>query len=193
MNAYTRCPAECVAKETGKLIDTKWIDINKGDASNPNYRSRLVSREFNQYKDDMVYASTPPLEAMRVLLSDAATVDNFEHEEKNMRRDIMINDVSRAYFYAQASRALFIKLPQEDEDAQQGQVGRLNVCLYGTRDAAKGWQQTLTKHLLDIGYVRGRGHRQYLITLLAELRCWSTGTTTCQQEVAPSWTGWRSS
>lgn len=25
MNAYTRCPAECVEQENGKLIDTKWI------------------------------------------------------------------------------------------------------------------------------------------------------------------------
>ena len=57
-----------------------------------------------------------------------------------MKREIMVNDVSRAYFYAKVKRSLFVELPAEDDKAENGQVGRLNVCLYGTRDAAKGWQ-----------------------------------------------------
>ena len=28
-------------------MQVKWIDINKGDDENPNYRSRLVGKEFN--------------------------------------------------------------------------------------------------------------------------------------------------
>lgn len=48
--------------------------------------------------------------------------------------------------------------PAEDDEAHEGDVGRLNACLYGTRGAAKGWQQTLTKHLKDIGLTKGRGH-----------------------------------
>ena len=54
-----------------------------------------------------------------------------------MHRELMINDVSRAYFYAPATRSLFIELPDEDDEAQEGEVGRLNVCLHGTRDAAR--------------------------------------------------------
>ena len=57
----------------GKLIDTRWIDTNKADELNPEYRSRLVGRELNDSKDDSLYASTPPLEALRVVLSWAAT------------------------------------------------------------------------------------------------------------------------
>ena len=34
----------------GKVVTTKWIDINKGDAEAPNYRARLVVREFKLYK-----------------------------------------------------------------------------------------------------------------------------------------------
>ena len=37
-------------------------------------------------------------------------------------------------------------------------LGKLKVYLYGTRDAAKGWQETLSPHLERIGCVRGRGH-----------------------------------
>ena len=28
------------------MISTKWLDVNKGDAANPNYRARLVGREI---------------------------------------------------------------------------------------------------------------------------------------------------
>ena len=59
----------------------------------------------------------------------------------------MINDVRRAYFYAVATRDLYIELPAEDGQATSGMLGKLNLCLYGTRDAAKGWQDTLSKQL----------------------------------------------
>ena len=72
--------------------------------------------------------------------------------------ELMINDVRRAYFYAQASRNLFIELPNEDPRKSADVVGRLKLCLYGTRDAAKSWQRTLTDHLLKIGFTKGRGH-----------------------------------
>ena len=47
-----------------KVIGTKWIDINKGDDENPNYRSRFVAKEFNNTQMDGLFAATPPLEAM---------------------------------------------------------------------------------------------------------------------------------
>ena len=43
-----------------KIVAVRWIDINKGDATNPLYRSRLVAKEFNEGKDDSLYAGTPP-------------------------------------------------------------------------------------------------------------------------------------
>ena len=70
----------------------------------------------------------------------------------------MINDVRRAYFYAKIQRDVYIELPKEDKDYGKGILGKLRLCLYGTRDAAKGWQETLSSHLESIGFVRGRGH-----------------------------------
>ena len=137
MKAYTRCPRSKIAEVGGKLIDVRWIDVNKGDCENPLYRSRLVGREFNTHKDDSLYAATPPLEALRIIISNAATIDRGGGQGRERRKELMVNDVSRAYFYAPATRNIFIELPDEDEYAQEGEVGWLNVCLYGTRDAAR--------------------------------------------------------
>ena len=70
----------------------------------------------------------------------------------------MINDVRRAYFYAKIQRDVYIELPKEDPDYGKGLLGKLKLCLYGTRDAAKGWQETLSAHLESIGFIRGIGH-----------------------------------
>ena len=61
MNLYTKVPTKQWAERIGKQpIGVRWIDINKGDSKNPNYRSRLVAREINTYKRDDLFAATPP-------------------------------------------------------------------------------------------------------------------------------------
>ena len=39
-----------------------------------------------------------------------------------------------------------------------GKRCKFELCLDGTRDAAKGWQETLRAHLETIGFLRGKGH-----------------------------------
>ena len=155
LGVYKRVPKALVKQMDGKRITVKWLDTNKGDRANPNYRSRLVGREYNDCKDDTLYASTPPLEALRMIVSHASTVDP---AHPGIRRELMVNDVRRAYFYAAQQRNVFINLPAEDDEAQEGEVGQLMLCLYGTRDAAKEWQKTLSRHLQSIGFIVGRGH-----------------------------------
>ena len=137
----------------GKIIGVRWVDVNKGDSTDPDYRSRLVGREFSICRDDALYDATPPLEALRLIISHAATI-----LDDGPRRTIMINDVRRAYFYAKIQRGVYIELPEEDDKRGTGTLGKLRLCLYGTRDAAKGWQETLSAHLAEAGFVRGRGH-----------------------------------
>ena len=76
----------------GKIIGVRWVDVNKGDALDVNYRSRLVGREFNVGRDDALYASTPPLEALRLIVCHPTT-----HQDSGQRRMLMINDVRRAF------------------------------------------------------------------------------------------------
>ena len=70
MNLYTKVSIdECVKKTGKKPIAVRWIDVNKQDKNNPLYRSRLVGKEFNTHNDMSLYAATPPLEALRLILS----------------------------------------------------------------------------------------------------------------------------
>ncbi len=82
----------------------------RGDQNNPVYRSRFVAKEFNTGKDAGLFAATPPLEALRMLISEAATVD---HDTDGSEKVIMVNDVARAFFEAPMKRLLCVELPEE--------------------------------------------------------------------------------
>ena len=71
----------------------------------------------------------------------------------------MVNDVKRAYFYAEATSPIYVEIPDEDmseQDRGQDLVGRLNLSMYGTREAAKAWQSKVATHLQAIGFKKGR-------------------------------------
>ena len=128
-NLYTKVPRSNAKYQGAKVITVRWIDINKGDALNPKYRSRLVAREIkNDLRTDM-FAATPPLDAMKMLLSLLASNN---HGEK-----LMVNDVSRAFFCAPARRTVFVELAAEDRTSDEDLVGELNFSMYGTRGAAQ--------------------------------------------------------
>ena len=43
-------PRSKAREKTGKPpITTRWVDVNKGDDENPNYRSRLVARQLKAH------------------------------------------------------------------------------------------------------------------------------------------------
>ena len=67
-DVYEKVPiAECW-NSTGKApVKVKWVDINKGDNVNHEYRSRLVAKELKLDKRLDLFAATPPLEAKKFL------------------------------------------------------------------------------------------------------------------------------
>ena len=99
--------------------------------------------------DASLYAGTPPLEALKMLIGEASS-------RRSEKLHIMLSDVKRAYFHAAAQRELYVEMPREDPDWTPDSVGRLNLALYGTRDAAKLWQDCVAKHLVSIGFRRGK-------------------------------------
>ena len=62
-----------VPKETN-IVRVRWVDVNKGDHANPDFRSRLLAMEFKSGNGVVEwFAGTPPVEAVRLVLSVAAS------------------------------------------------------------------------------------------------------------------------
>ena len=121
----------------------------QGAASEANVRARWVAKEFQTHSGPELYASTPPLEALKVVLSEIATGER-------RGKVVAVVDVRRAYFYAPARRRLFVELPPEDYQAGDEQMcGLLQYSLYGTRDAAQNWEEELASTLSDLKLMRG--------------------------------------
>ena len=97
-------------KREVKIVQTRWIDIDKGDKTHPNYRSRLVAKELQDGDQEGLFASTPPLEALKLLISMTATVNRGVTTKE---RVIMTNDVARAFFEAPMRRTVCGELPRE--------------------------------------------------------------------------------
>ena len=155
MGTYEKVTWEEMRKITDKKpIKVRWVDINKGDEARQQYRSRLVAKEYNREKgrigDGDLFAATPPLEALRAIISLGVTGDR--------SKAIMVNDISRAYMYAEARGDTFIEIPDEDVlDGEQGKyVGRLRKAMYGTRAAAQCWQREFARTLRAAGFEQGR-------------------------------------
>ena len=148
---YVRVPRSQCWAETGKApLKTGWAETNKGSKENPNVRCRWVGKEIRTGPRPDLYAPTPPYEALKMVLSRAATG---EHRKKA----IAIIDVRRAYFYAPAKRRVFVELPPEDwVDGDEDRCGLLLKSLYGTRDAALNWDEELGNSMVEIGMKRGR-------------------------------------
>ena len=100
-----------------------------------------MGKEFATRVGASLYAGSPQLEALTILIAAAALDDTLR---------VMLSDVKRAYFHAAAKRELYVEIPEEDPDWSPDAMGRLNLALYGTRDAAKLWQEIVSKHLISI-------------------------------------------
>ena len=82
---------ECWEK-TGKApVTVKWVDTDKGDGKEAKIRSRLVARDFpgkgEKDREDL-FAATPPLELLRMVISKTATITM-----KSGRRKMLFIDV----------------------------------------------------------------------------------------------------
>ena len=63
---YTGVPREVCLRETG------WAEADKGQPEKPNVRTRWVAKEYKTHARLKLYASTPLLEALKVVLSEIA-------------------------------------------------------------------------------------------------------------------------
>ena len=154
--------SEC-RRITGRApVSVRWVCTNKGDHANPNVRCRLVARQIRHPGTDSVFAPTPPLEALRTVISFAVT--QYEGEKKKTwapesedRMQLSFIDISRAYFNAHVdpSEPTYVELPPE-AGVPAGTCGRLRRHMYGTQKAAEGWQEEYSCTLRKLGFEQGR-------------------------------------
>ena len=155
--------AEAYASMGKPPITVKWVDVNKGDDDSPNYRSRLVAREIRLPGEASIFAPTPPLEALRTVLSMAATnvkglTKHVRDGNSELRTQVAVIDISRAYFNAKKDSEIdptYVDLPPEDPAKAKGMCGLLQVHMYGTRAAAEGWWGEYSDFLIDLGFKKG--------------------------------------
>ena len=133
----------------GSLRWTKWVDTVKAfEGESMQIRSRMCAREFKSDDRPDLYAGTPPVEALKAIVSIAAS-----HKETF---SIMHINVSRAYFHALAQRLLLIRLPVEDRmGTDAGKVGLMKKSRYGTRDAASNWERDWQGNVKKWGFQLG--------------------------------------
>ena len=147
-----------------KPIPLRWVDTNKGDEQKENYRSRLVVKEVKRAKAPEermstieLFSSTPPLEAVRLLLSLMVT-------ERTSRRGGTLKlacwDVSRAHLYGEVQRLIFVDLPEGLEVKGNGggkrYCAKLRKAMYGCQDSSKTWQDDHTRRLSAEGHLQGK-------------------------------------
>ena len=152
MNLYKKVPPKQCYERIGKgPITIRWVDVKKGDNINPNYRSRLVAREINPHKRDDLFAGTPPLEALKCIMSIIANGNNGEV--------LTVNNVSRAFFHAKARREAYVQLVEENElPGDENKCGLLSYSMYGTRDAAQNWASEYADMLVSVGFLQGKAY-----------------------------------
>ena len=133
-------------RKDAKFIKVRWVRVNKGSSRVPRVRCRLVACELGHgVKDDELYAGTPSLATLKLLLSWYCVIGS----EMNV---IKVIDIKSAFLYGQARRNLFIELPDRDPQSGSCFVGRLKKAMYGTRDAPLIWRSTVDIFMKENGF-----------------------------------------
>ena len=169
---------EAVRRQGKPPISVRWVDINKGDDEEPNYRSRLVARENRRAGEDPVFAPTPPLESIRTILRLAAT-DLLGEEVHDRRPDsdertqVQFIDIARAYFCAKTDPddPTYVELPREHPGREKGQCGLLLCHMYGTRKAGDGWHCEYSTTLKELGFEVGDASACVFTHVGKRIRC----------------------
>lgn len=131
------------------VIGGRWVACDKGDVERPTMRARYVATETNHQDDTAYFAATPPLESIRVLLSQFV-----QHAPRNTKFTLSCLDITKACFHAVPTRSFYTRVPTE-LGVPPNTYGNLKKCCDGTRDAGALWEDTWYSLPLELGFVRG--------------------------------------
>jgi hypothetical protein len=188
--------AEAFEKTGRPPISVRWVDVNKGDDECPKYRSRLVARQLKatDKSGESFFSPTPPLEALRAVLSMATTSSGsyrpIRIPDHPNRTQVSMVDISRAYFNAKKdpNDLTYVALPEEEAD-HSSMCGLLARHMYGTRGAADGWQEEYSTTLVSMGFTQGMSSSCVFLHKEREMLCTVHGDdfTTVGGKLALDW------
>jgi len=132
-----------------KAINARFVFDIKHDAEGKmtRYKACLVAQDFNQVPGrdvDETWAPVPSAATTLALLAVAAATGWEAHHV----------DVNTAFLNAKMNEEMYIKLPDGIEPKGVEEMCRLNLALYGTKQAGRLWGIKLYKELKKIGAVR---------------------------------------
>jgi len=138
-------------------VTLRWVDTNKGGIDNPFIRCRLVARELTAKTPELqaaeLFSAMPPLEAVKLL---GSLYVSRKKSKRGLPLKLAFYDISRAHFYGEPVRDIYVELPEEAEEAaDKTKCGLLEKSMYGTRDASQRWQDHYTKLFVGEGYRQG--------------------------------------
>ena len=115
----------------------------------------LVAKEITMDKRDDLFAATPLLEALELLLSMAMT-ERVGYEQGKEKAGVKLEFIynKRAHLQATARRDIYVQHPEED--ATPGMCAKLGKAMYGTRDAAHNWEWAYRIAHKDWGFTVGK-------------------------------------
>ena len=138
MSRVQECP-------NGRCLGRSGWTTNKGDENEPEYLSKFVAKEIKrEHNEDNSSLPQPhPLEASKLLFSLATTGTKGMTEPLKL----LLIGMRRAYVQAKSERPAFVQVPAED--VSEGQCGRLEVSMYGSRNAAADWEAEHTNAIAE--------------------------------------------
>ena len=156
MGVYVKVPKRVAVTEGAKILDVRWVDIEKADLGMPsNVKSRCVVKDFATTIRDDLFAGTPALEAVKLIISLAASSRRGLAPQKR----IMVMDVKGAFLHAAMRRKVYINLPEEaTRGDKEEMVGLLKRAMYGTRDAPQCWQEHVKGVMEELGVAAGKAN-----------------------------------
>jgi len=138
-----------VSNKKQKKVKNRFVLDIKHDAEGKltRYKAQLLAQGFNQLPGrdfEETWAPVPYAATTRAIFAVAAANDWEIHHV----------DVKTAFLNAKMDKEMYIKLPDGVEDGESGESFRLNLALYGTKQAGRLWGMKLDKELKEMGASR---------------------------------------
>ena len=157
---YDEVPIQECWDMTGKgPTSTRWVDVNKGTAEDPDVRCRLVARDFKpkgeKDREDL-FAAMPPLETKKVVFQKAVRENAEARRTGQEGVKLMFIDIKKAHLYGEVPEGEHVYIELPGEAGQAGKCGKLKKWLYGMRHAASAWEKHYSDVLEGIGFSKSK-------------------------------------